>query len=374
MKRVEENGEWSLFCPCECPGLSDCWGEEFEALYATYEAAGKARKIVEYTAPDEVAVCNLASIGLPMFIDDNAFNHQKLYTTTKVITRNLNKVIEVNFYPVEEARRSNFRHRPIGLGVQGLADVFQRLNLPFDCEEARTLNKEIMETIYFAAFAIVNPHLLKTLTELGLWGPQMKNRILANKGSIQGIQEIPEHTREVYKTVWELKMRSIIDMAADRGAFIDQSQSLNLFVAAPTAAKLTSMHFYSWKKGLKTGCYYLRTRPAADAIAFTVDTAALVEKNPKDVTSGENVTDVPSGENVKAPELGEKGANRLARNMSMTAMANKENAEPNLPAVTEGKVALSEEEEDAANAAVQLAASKLMCSLANPGACEMCSA
>jgi len=487
MQRVEDNADWSLFCPCECPGLSDCYGEEFEVLYSKYEAEGKARKvikaqelwfavmeaqtetgtpyilfkdacnrksnqknlgtikcsnlcteIVEYTAPGEVAVCNLASIGLPMFVSDGAFDHKKLYAVTRVITRNLNRVIDVNFYPVEEARVSNMRHRPIGLGIQGLADVFQKLKLPFDCEEARRLNQEIMETIYFAAvsesttlaeeeghyetypgspasqgilqydmwdvtpserwdwagvkaeiakygmrnsllvapmptastsqilgnnecfepytsniytrrvtsgeFAIVNPHLLNDLCELGLWGKSMKNRILAAQGSVQGIEEIPAQLREVYRTVWELKMRSIIDMAADRGAFIDQSQSLNLFVAAPTASKLTSMHFYSWKKGLKTGCYYLRTRPAADAIQFTVDKAAATKSNTENVApskSGGLTLDV----NVKTKMVpGESGKAPPSPDM------------------------------DAEMLATQLAASKLMCSLANPGACEMCSA
>eukprot|EP00802_Teleaulax_amphioxeia_P006652 Tamp_06656.p1 GENE.Tamp_06656~~Tamp_06656.p1 ORF type:complete len:831 (+),score=294.83 Tamp_06656:66-2495(+) len=470
MKRVEENGEWSFFCPCDCPGLSDCWGDEFEDLYTKYEKEGKARKtikaqelwfavveaqtetgtpyllykdacnrksnqqnlgtikcsnlcteIVEYTSPEEVAVCNLASIGLPMFVDNGSFDHDKLRTVTKVITRNLNKVIDVNYYPVPEAKLSNLRHRPIGIGVQGLADVFQLLNMPFDSDEAKVLNRDIMETIYFGAveasmelakqhgpyetfegspaskgqlqfdmwnvkpsdrwdwaalkadiaqhgmrnslllapmptastsqilgnnecfepytsniytrrvmsgeFAVVNPHLLKYLVEVGLWDKTMKNRILANGGSVQGISEIPEHKRDVFKTVWELKMRNLIDMAADRGAFIDQSQSLNLFVAAPTTQKLTSMHFYSWKQGLKTGCYYLRTRPAADAIQFTVDAVAADK-------------------------------------------ANKENVKPS-PAAPQMKRTLSAEEEEMA--AMQLAAAKLACSLQNKEACTMCS-
>jgi ribonucleoside-diphosphate reductase alpha subunit len=481
MKRVEENAEWSLFCPCECPGLSECWGEEFEALYSKYEASGAARKtikaqelwfavieaqtetgtpyllykdacnsksnqqnlgtikcsnlcteIVEYTSPDEVAVCNLASIGLPMFVseDKTSFDHDNLMNITKIITRNLNKVIDLNYYPVPEARNSNMRHRPIGLGVQGLADVFQKLGMPFDSEEARVLNREIMETIYFGAvtasmelakemghyesypgspvsqgrlqydmwgvtpsprwdwdslkadiaqygvrnslllapmptastsqilgnnecfepytsniytrrvmsgeYAVVNPHLLKELTELGLWNKSIKNRILAAQGSIQGIPEIPHRIKEVYKTVWEMKMRSIIDMAADRGAYIDQSQSLNLFVAAPNTQKLTSMHFYAWKRGLKTGCYYLRTRPAADAIQFTVDVSEL-------------------------------------------QTANKENINPNSKTVTGGKTppspatpqAMKEMDDDMR--ATQFAAAKLACSLANKEACTMCS-
>ena len=470
MKRVEENGDWSMFCPCDCPGLSDCWGDEFEALYTRYEKEGKARKvikaqelwfavveaqtetgtpyilykdacnrksnqqnlgtikcsnlcteIVEYTSPEEVAVCNLASIGLPVFIEDGVFDHNKLKSVTKVITRNLNKVIDVNFYPVPEAKLSNLRHRPIGIGVQGLADVFQVLGMPFDSEEAKVLNRDIMETIYFGAveasmelareegayetyqgspaskgilqydmwdqkpsdrwdwaglkaqiakhgmrnslllapmptastsqilgnnecfepytsniytrrvmsgeFAVVNPHLLKELVDMGLWNKSMKNRILANGGSVQGIPEIPKKMQEVYKTVWELKMRTLIDMAADRGAFIDQSQSLNLFVAAPTTSKLTSMHFYSWKQGLKTGCYYLRTRPAADAIQFTVDAEAVAQS---------------------------KG------------LANKENISPQ-----RSSSATPDEDE---MAAMQLAAAKLACSLQNKEACTMCSA
>eukprot|EP00961_Rhodomonas_salina_P277030 3743894-Rhodomonas_salina.4 len=483
MERVEQDGQWSMFCPCECPGLSDVWGEEFRALYLKYESEGKARKvvkaqelwfailesqtetgtpyllykdacnsksnhqnlgtikcsnlcteIVEYTAPGEVAVCNLASIGLPMFInaEKQEYDHHKLRDVVKIITRNLNKVIDVNYYPVPEARVSNMKHRPIGIGVQGLADVFMKLRMPFDSEEARVLNREIMETIYFASveasmelarehgpyesypgspvsqgilqydmwkvtpsprwdwaalkaeiakygvrnslliapmptastsqilgfnecfepytsniytrrvmsgeFAIVNPHLLKDLTEMGLWNTTMKNRILAAQGSVQGIQEIPEQMRACYKTVWELKMRTIIDMAAERGAFVDQSQSLNLFVAAPTAGKLTSMHFYAWKKGLKTGCYYLRTRPAADAIQFTVDQQAVSVANDK-----ANKKPVP-------PPI----------------KTDKENV---APANTQPPLLSPVSDDQAA----MLAAAKLSCSRANPGACEMCS-
>ncbi|PIQ25505.1 ribonucleoside-diphosphate reductase subunit alpha [bacterium (Candidatus Blackallbacteria) CG17_big_fil_post_rev_8_21_14_2_50_48_46] len=414
MKRVEEEGEWSIFCPNEAPGLADCWGETFETLYTRYEREGRARKtmkardlwmaildaqietgnpymlykdacnsksnqqnlgtikssnlcteIVEYTAPDEVAVCNLASLALPKYVVDGQFDHQKLFEVTQVATRNLNKIIDLNYYPVEEARNSNLRHRPIGLGVQGLADVFIMLRLPFDSDEARQLNRDIFETIYFAAcsasmelaqaegpystfagspasqgklqfdlwgvepssrwnwtelkdkirehglrnslllapmptastsqilgnnecfepytsniysrrvlsgeFIVVNKHLLRDLVDLGIWNEGLKNKIIASNGSIQNIPEIPEHIKEIYKTVWEIKQRSLIDMAADRGAFICQSQSLNLFMENPTYAKLTSMHFYGWKKGLKTGMYYLRTKAAADAIKFTVE-------------------------------------------------------------------------------------------------------
>lgn len=414
MKRVEANGEWSLFCPHEAPGLSECWGDEFESLYTSYESEGKARRIVkaqelwfaimqaqietgtpyllykdaangksnqqnlgtikssnlcteiiEYTSPDEVAVCNLASIALPSFVQEGQFNFDTLYDVTYQATRNLNRIIDNNFYPVPEARNSNLRHRPIGLGVQGLADVFILLRLPFESDLARILNKNIFETIYFAAmtaskdlakelgayetfegsplskgrfqfdlwnvqpgnrhdwetlrgevkqfgvrnsllvapmptastsqifgnnecfepytsniytrrvlsgeFIIVNKHLLKDLVNLGLWNNAMKNRIIEANGSIQDIPEIPADIKELYKTVWEIKQRSLIDMAADRGAFICQSQSLNLFVDNPTISKLTSMHFYGWKKGLKTGIYYLRSQAAAQAVQFTIE-------------------------------------------------------------------------------------------------------
>lgn len=423
MQRVEENGDWSLMCPHECPGLSDCWGEEFEALYTKYEQAGKARKVVkaqelwfavldaqietgtpyllykdaanrksnqqhlgtiknsnlcteiiEYCAPDEVAVCNLASLALPRFIVGGEFDHDKLYEVSYQATINLNRIIDRNYYPVYEAQKSNLRHRPIGLGVQGLADTFVRLRLPFESEEAKKLNKEIFETIYYAAmvaskdlareegayetfegsplsrgmfqfdfwnvmpskrwdwqalqaeikehgvrnsllvapmptastsqilgnnecfepftsnlyvrrvlsgeFVIVNKYLLKDLVELGLWNEGMKNKIMVSNGSIQNIPEIPDDIKELYKTVWEIKQRNLIDMAADRGAFICQSQSLNLFVQAPSKAKLTSMHFYGWKKGLKTGMYYLRTQAASQAIQFTVKKQAEEQKSP----------------------------------------------------------------------------------------------
>ncbi|MGN6293578.1 MAG: ribonucleoside-diphosphate reductase subunit alpha [Chitinophagaceae bacterium] len=414
MKRVEEDGSWSLFCPNEAPGLQDCWGEEFEKLYAQYEKEGRARKtvkaqelwfaildaqietgtpyllykdaanrksnqqnlgtikssnlcteIMEYTSPDEVAVCNLASLALPRYVINGKFDHDKLYEVTYEVTKNLNKIIDGNYYPVEEARTSNLRHRPIGLGVQGLADVFILMRLPFESDEAKQLNKEIFETIYFAAmtaskdlakvdgayetfagspvskgifqfdmwnveptlrwdwytlkaevlkhgvrnsllvapmptastsqilgnnecfepytsniyvrrvlsgeFVVVNKHLLKDLVDLNLWTDDMKNHIMSHNGSIQKINAIPDEIKAIYKTVWEIKQRAIIDMAADRGAYICQSQSLNLFVDAPTAGKLTSMHFYGWKKGLKTGMYYLRTKAASQAVQFTVE-------------------------------------------------------------------------------------------------------
>jgi ribonucleoside-diphosphate reductase subunit M1 len=420
MKRVQENGEWTLFCPNEAPGLADVYGDEFEELYHRYERENRGREtvraqklwyaileaqtetgnpfmlykdacnrksnqknlgtirssnlcteIVEYTAPDEVAVCNLASLALPSFVDykRGEFDFNKLHEVTQVVTRNLNKIIEVNHYPVEEARRSNFRHRPIGLGVQGLADAFLALRLPFESPEAKKLNIQIFETIYHAAltsscdiakelgpyatyegspvskgqlqydlwnvtptdlwdwaslkdkiaqhgvrnsllvapmptastsqilgnnecfepytsniysrrvlageFQVVNPWLLKDLVDMGLWSENMKNRIIADGGSIQRIPNIPEETKTLYKTVWEISQRTIIQMAADRGAFIDQSQSLNIHMKEPTMGKITSMHFAGWKLGLKTGMYYLRTMAASAPIQFTVDQEAL---------------------------------------------------------------------------------------------------
>ncbi len=421
MKRVEANEDWSLFCPNECPGLSDAYGDEFEKLYAKYEKEGKAREtvkaqdlwfeileaqietgtpymlykdaankksnqknlgtikssnlcteIIEYTAPDEVAVCNLASIALPMYVNEEKgeYDFQRLYDVTYVATKNLNKVIDVNYYPVPEARNSNMRHRPIGLGVQGLADAFILMKMPFESEEARKLNKDIFETIYFAAmtaskdiameegayetfkgspvskgifqfdmwgvtpdsglwdwdslkkevkkhgvrnsllvapmptastsqilgnnecfepytsniytrrtlsgeFVVVNKHLMKDLIELGLWNGTMKNKLIAAKGSVQGIAEIPQNIKDLYKTVWEISQKAIIDMSADRGAYICQSQSLNIHIQDPNFGKMTSMHFYAWKKGLKTGMYYLRSRAATDAIQFTVDKEAV---------------------------------------------------------------------------------------------------
>lgn len=423
MERVEANGEWSLFCPHEAPGLADCFGEEFNKLYTQYEQEGKARKtvkaqdlwfaildaqietgtpymlykdacnsksnqqhlgtirnsnlcteIVEYCAPDEVAVCNLASIALPRFVNEGVFDHQKLYEVTYQAAINLNRIIDRNYYPVEEARNSNMRHRPIGLGIQGLADTFILMRYPFESAEAKQLNIDIAETMYFAAmtaskdlaitegaystyegsplskgafqfdfwgvvpgkrwnwsalqqeikkygvrnslliapmptastsqilgnnecfepytsniyvrrvlsgeFVIVNKFLLKDLVALGLWNDEMKNRIIAANGSIQAIEEIPQEVREIYKTVWEIKQRTLIDMAADRGAYICQSQSLNLFVQQPNKAKLTSMHFYAWKKGLKTGMYYLRTQAAAQAVQFTVEKQGSVQMQP----------------------------------------------------------------------------------------------
>ena len=427
MQRVEDDAEWTLMCPNECPGLADTYGDDFKALYEKYEKAGKGRKtikaqelwfailesqvetgtpymlykdacneksnqknlgtikssnlcteIIEYTAPDEVAVCNLASLALPMFVKDGKFDFDKLFEVTYTVTKNLNKIIDHNYYPVAEAKNSNLRHRPIGLGVQGLADAFILMRLPFTSDEAKQLNKDIFETIYFAGltaskdlakvdgpyetfkgspasegifqfdmwgveaskrwewdvlreevkehgirnslllapmptastsqilgnnecfepytsniysrrtlsgeFAVINKHLLRDLTKLGLWNNEMKNRLIAANGSIQGFPEVPENIKELYKTVWEIKQKDILDMAADRGAYIDQSQSLNVFMDSPNFGKLTSMHFYAWKKGLKTGMYYLRTKAATDAIKFTVDKKAL-ENTPNSADS-----------------------------------------------------------------------------------------
>lgn len=419
MKRVEADADWSLMCPNECPGLHEVWGEEFEELYKKYEQEGRARRkvkaqklwfaileaqietgtpymlykdscnrksnqqnlgtikssnlcteILEYTSPDEIAVCNLASIALNMFVNpDRTFDFERLHQVTQVATRNLNKIIDINYYPVPEARRSNFRHRPIGIGVQGLADAFILMRYPFESPEAQELNRRIFETIYHGAltascqlaerdgtyetylgspvsegklqydmwgvtpsdlwdwtalkakiaqhgvrnslllapmptastaqilgnnesfepytsniytrrvlsgeFQVVNGHLMKDLAELGMWDEKMKQKLIAHNGSVQNIDGIPADLKKLYKTVWEISQKVLINMAADRGAFIDQSQSLNVYIAEPNFGKLTSMHFYAWKKGLKTGMYYLRTRPAANAIQFTVDQKVL---------------------------------------------------------------------------------------------------
>jgi len=424
MKRVEASGTWTLFDPNTAPRLSETWGEEFEALYTKYEKDGLGVKtipahdlwftimesqietgtpymlykdacnrksnqqnlgtikcsnlcteIIEYSSPEETAVCNLASIALPKFVnlETKMFDHKKLYEVSKVVTRNLNRVIDQNYYPVETARRSNMRHRPIGIGVQGLADAFILLRMPFASAEAKKLNEEIFETIYFAAaetshelalvegpyetfkgspasqgkfqfdlwgkgpasdrwdweglrkkivdggmrnslllapmptastsqilgnnecfepftsniylrrvlsgeFPVVNKHLVLDLVRLGMWNADIRNEIIAHNGSVQRIDALPKELKELYKVVWEVKMKDVIDMAAARGRFIDQSQSLNLFLESPKTAQITSMHFYAWKQGLKTGMYYLRSRPAADAIKFTVDQKKLGAK------------------------------------------------------------------------------------------------
>jgi len=435
MKRVKDNGDWTLMCPNECPGLSDAYGDEFEALYTKYETEGKGRKtikaqdvwfkilesqietgtpymvykdaankksnqqnlgtikssnlcteIMEYSAPDETAVCNLGSLALPKYVDSETrtFDHDKLFEVAYHLTVNLNKVIDVNYYPVQEARNSNMRHRPIGLGVQGLADAFILMRYPFDSAEAKQLNKEIFETIYYAActaskdlakkdgaystfegspmskgefqfdlwgitptdrwewnvlrdeikengirnsllmapmptastaqilgnnecfepytsnvytrrvlsgeFIIVNKHLLKDLVKLNLWDNNMKNKLMAANGSIQNIDEIPQDIKDLYKTAWEISQKVLIDMSADRGAYVCQSQSLNLFMENANFAKLTSMHFYGWEAGLKTGMYYLRTKAATDAVKFTLDKSAVSQ--PKAKTEEERMAEI----------------------------------------------------------------------------------
>lgn len=450
MKRVEADGQWTLMCPNECPGLFNSHSEEFEALYTKYEAEGKGRKtikardlwekilesqietgtpymlykdaanrksnqknlgtirssnlcteIMEYTAPDEVAVCNLASIALPMFVKNGEFDHKELFKVTKRVTRNLNKVIDRNFYPVEEARNSNMRHRPVGLGVQGLADTFIMLRLPFTSDEAKKLNQEIFETLYFAAvtasmemakeegtyssyegspiskgefqhnlwgikdeelsgrwdwaklrkdvlkngvrnsllvapmptastsqilgnnecfepytsniytrrvlsgeFIVVNKHLLEDLVALGLWNENLKQELMRANGSVQHIHAIPAEIKELYKTVWELSMKDIIDMSRQRGYFIDQSQSLNLFMENANFAKLTSMHFYAWKSGLKTGMYYLRTKAAVDAIKFTLDNSKKKEEPVTVSVESESTAATAEGIQVTATSVG----------------------------------------------------------------------
>jgi ribonucleoside-diphosphate reductase alpha chain len=500
MKRVEADEEWSLFCPNEAPGLADCYGEEFEKLYEKYEKEGRARKVVkaqelwfeilesqtetgtpymlykdhanrksnqknlgtikssnlcteiiEYTSPDEVAVCNLASIALPRFVHDGKFDHQQLYEVTYVVTKNLNKVIDINYYPVEEARRSNLRHRPIGLGVQGLADAFIMLRMPFESEEAKGLNKDIFETIYFAAmtaskdlakihgpyetyqgspisqgifqfdmwgvkpssgrwdweglrkeilqygvrnslliapmptastsqilgnnecfepytsniytrrvlsgeFIVVNKHLLKDLIKLGLWNETMKNLIIQANGSIQQIPNIPQRIKDLYKTVWEISQKTIIDMAADRAPYICQSQSLNIHLQDPNFGKLTSMHFYAWKKGLKTGMYYLRTKAAADAIKFTVDKNALA----KGVQ-----TQIENRLQDEEQLLANTNVTFYERKASLNLNTSNFQVRPETQVKQEAKVEVENYEQKL---------SDMSCSLDDPDSCEACSA
>ncbi|MBL7943303.1 MAG: ribonucleoside-diphosphate reductase subunit alpha [Flavobacteriales bacterium] len=481
MQRVKENGEWTLMCPNECPGLADSWGEEFEALYTKYEREGKGRatikaqelwfkvlesqietgtpymlykdaanrksnqqnlgtikssnlctEIIEYTSADEIAVCNLGSIALPKFVRDGQFDHHQLFEVTYQLTINLNRVIDANYYPVPETRRSNMRHRPIGIGVQGLADAFILMRYPFDSEEARTLNREIFETIYYAActaskdlavkdgtyetfpgspaskgilqfdmwnvtpsprwewdilkeeirqhgmrnsllvapmptastaqilgnnecfepytsniytrrvlageYIIVNKHLLKDLVSLGLWNEDIKNKLIAANGSVQQIEEIPDNLKALYKTAWELSQKAILDMAADRGAFICQSQSLNVFMENANFGKLTSMHFYAWERGLKTGMYYLRTKAATDAIKFTVD---------------KKYKEAPAVQSATVPDA------VAFSQQAEVKMAEREQ-------VLNEYAGMSEEEIARQQAAIS-------CSLDNPDSCEMCS-
>lgn len=498
MKRVESDGNWTLMCPNECPGLADVWGEKFEELYERYEREGMGREtvkaqklwsaiiesqietgtpymlykdsangksnqqnlgtikcsnlcteIIEYTSKDEIAVCNLASIALNRYVKkDKTFDFEKLHEVARVVTRNLNKVIDINYYPLEEAKNSNMRNRPIGIGVQGLADAFILMRYPFDSEEAQKLNREIFETIYHAAleescslakesgpyqtypgspvsqgilqfdmwnvtpsnrwnwdtlranirqygvrnslllapmptastaqilgnnesfepytsniytrrvlsgdFQVVNHHLLKDLSERGLWNDDIKNQIIMHNGSIQKIDEIPADLKRLYRTVWEIPQKNIINMAADRGAYIDQSQSLNIHLAEPTYGKMSSMHFYSWKKGLKTGLYYLRTRPAADPIKFTVDKSKLKSTNTKEIEQQNGVTITNGTTNGEA-----KVANGTTNGNHTTEIPAEESQNGD-----------AKKEIDNTDLIEQL---KLACSLKNKEACLMCS-
>jgi ribonucleoside-diphosphate reductase alpha chain len=482
MKRVKEDSTWTLMCPNECPGLADTHGAEFEALYTKYEQEGRGRatikaqdiwfkilesqietgtpymlykdaangksnqknlgtikssnlctEIMEYTAPDEIAVCNLGSIALPKFVKDGEFDHNRLFDVAYQLAINLNVIIDNNYYPVPETRKSNMRHRPIGIGVQGLADAFIMMRFPFDSAEAKTLNKEIFETIYYAAataskdlaikdgayetfpgspashgilqfdmwgvtpsnrwewdvlkeeikihgmrnslllapmptastaqilgnnecfepytsniytrrvlageYIIVNKHLLKDLVSLGLWNEDLKNKLIGANGSVQNIAEIPDNLKALYKTAWELSQKTIIDMSADRGAYICQSQSLNVFMENPNFGKLTSMHFYAWESGLKTGMYYLRTKAATDAIKFTVS------KNYADTTAPEAVE-------VAVAEVPEASIPQFEIQT--------------VPSLMSDQAGMSAEEIARQQAAIS-------CSLDNPDACEMCS-
>ncbi|KAI6044757.1 ribonucleotide reductase [Pisolithus marmoratus] len=510
MKRVEANADWSLFCPHEASGLHDSWGEEFEALYEKYEREGRARRvipaqklwyaileaqvetggpfmvykdaanrksnqknlgtikssnlcteIIEYSSPDEVAVCNLASIALPTYISNGKYNFQKLHDVTKVVTRNLNRIVDTNYYPVPEARKSNMRHRPIGIGVQGLADAFMILRLPFDSPEARELNLQIFETIYHGALEascelatqegpyetyrgspadqgilqydmwgvtptdlwdwsslkekiaqnglrnslllapmptastsqilgltnvlsptrvnvvlsniytrrVVCPWLLRDLVERGLWNDEMKNMIIAHNC-------IPDDIKAIYKTVWEISQKKIIDMAADRGAFICQSQSLNIHLQAPTMGQLTSMHFYGWKKGLKTGMYYLRTRPAAQAIQFTIDQSILKTAKTQDAdnrsrTAAASSTPAPVRPSalapVQPPAAAPSSSENSALSSSSSTVPSASSSNGNGEVDPEYAAALQRQKDR------ELAEAKLMCSLENKEACLMCS-
>lgn len=525
MKRVEQNAEWTLFSPNEAVGLADVYGDEFEALYEKYEREQRGRKtikaqklwyaileaqtetgtpfmlykdacnkktnqknlgiikssnlcceIVEYSSPEEVAVCNLASVALPSFVDKDGdsswYDFEKLHETVKVVTRNLNRIIDRNYYPVPEAKRSNMRNRPIALGVQGLADAFMALRLPFDSQQARELNIQIFETIYHGAveasielaqsegpyesyegspasqgllqfdlwdrkptelwdwdtlkqnlskhglrnsllvapmptastsqilgnnecfepytsniysrrvlageFQIVNPYLLRDLVDLGIWNDSMKNNIISNNGSVQGLPNIPDEVKALYKTVWEISQKHIIDMAADRAAFIDQSQSLNIHIKDPTMGKLTSMHFYGWKKGLKTGMYYLRTQAASAAIQFTVDqesanlagdTVAVLDK----LNSRRYISKLSQSAGSAAASL----------NSSMEAMAINGQAPVVASAVkpvevvsqveVESEVPVAAASDGDASEADIYSSQVIACAIDNPESCTMCS-
>lgn len=507
MKRVESNENWSLFCPNEAPNLHEVHGEEFEALYEKYEKEGRAHKVVpaqklwyaileaqietggpfmvykdaanrksnqknlgtikssnlcteiiEYSSPEETAVCNLASLALPTFISNGKYDFQKLHDVVKVVTRNLNRIIDVNYYPVPEARTSNMRHRPIGLGVQGLADAFMILRLPFDSPEARQLNLQIFETIYHAGleasceeaerdgpyetfrgspadlgqlqydlwgvtptdlwdwtslkekiaqtglrnsllvapmptastsqilgfnecfepytsniytrrvlageFQVVCPWLLRDLVDRGLWNDDMKNMIIAHNGSVANIPSIPTDIKAIYKTVWEISQKKVIDLAADRGAFICQSQSLNIHLQSPTIGQLTSMHFYGWKKGLKTGMYYLRTRPAAQAVQFTVDQSVLKAAKAQQGESDKAATGIPT------PSASPSPLRRVPppSNSNDNPVASSSSGPSEATDVDPEYAAALQRQRDR-----ELEEAKMLCSLENKEACLMCS-
>ncbi|KAF9645789.1 ribonucleotide reductase alpha subunit [Thelephora ganbajun] len=527
MKRVEADGQWSLFCPNEAPGLHEVWGREFEELYEKYEREGRARKIikaqelwyailaaqietggpfmvykdacnaksnqknlgtikssnlcteiVEYSSPDETAVCNLASIALPTFVSHGQYDFKKLHNVAKVVAFNLNRIIDVNYYPIPEARKSNTRHRPIGIGVQGLADTFMMLRMPFDSAAAKELNIQIFETIYHAAleasceiaetdgpyetyegspasqgqlqydlwgviptslwdwaslkeriartglrnslllapmptastsqilgfnecfepytsniytrrvlageFQVVCPWLLKELVDLGLWNEDMKNMIIANNGSVQNISGIPDDIKAIYKTVWEISQKKVLDLAADRGAFICQSQSLNVHLQAPTNGQLTSMHFYGWKKGLKTGMYYLRTRPAAQAIQFTVDASYLKSAKKAQQEAKTPKTPQPVSNPVPnvfpSPVIAKVSTPALNTTTPSPTSAVTTTSETTGSSVTTDNTTSDGKEIDSEYAEAlrrqkerELEQEKLACSLENKEACVMCS-
>lgn len=508
MQRVEANEMWSLMCPHDCPGLSDTWGEEFEKLYTGYEKEGRfirqvkaqdlwfaiiesqvetgvpymlykdacnrksnqqnigtikcsnlCTEIVEYSSKDEVAVCNLASIALNMFVkQDKTYDFAKLKEVAKTVTRNLNKIIDVNYYPVPEAKRSNMRHRPIGIGVQGMADAFILMRYPYESEEAQKLNQQIFETIYYGAleascelaardgpyetyegspvskgilqyemwnkeptdlwnwaelkekiakhgirnslllapmptastaqilgnnesfepytsnvynrrvlsgeFQVVNHHLLQDLTNMGLWDLDMKNEILSNNGSIQKIAAIPQEIRDLYKTVWEISVKTCIKMAADRGAFIDQSQSFNIHVAEPNYGKLTSIHFYGWKMGLKTGMYYLRTKPAVNAIQFTVDKTKLQNGNES------NVSRMSNGVGEGTPPRAGQMRRSMLNGSTSTPMRGGEHHDSN--GASEQQQQQQQTQENGSFAERNRRMAEMVCSLENKDECMMC--
>ena len=535
MRRVESDGDWTLMCPNECPGLAEVHGKDFDTLYEQYEKEGRGKKtikaqklwyaileaqtetggpfmlykdaanaksnqqnlgtikssnlcteIIEYSAPDEVAVCNLASLALPAFISNGQYDFKKLHEVTKVVTKNLNRVIDVNYYPVTEAKNSNMRHRPIGLGVQGLADAFMALRMAFDGPEARELNAQIFETIYHAAlesscemaqeqghyssypgspisqgklqydlwgvtptklwdwtslkaqiaqhgvrnsllvapmptastsqilgwnecfepytsniytrrvlageFQVVCPWLLRDLVNMGLWDDDMKNRIIAHGGSVQNIPGVPAELKAIYKTVWEISQKAVIDLAADRGAFIDQSQSLNVHLTNPSMGQLTSMHFYGWRKGLKTGMYYLRTRPAVNAIQFTLDQSMIKEaeesKRAAQVAKSKPSASTPPVKSEAATSKASPSTPSMSVKTNFAKLAIGENngsvdsptpshldksgpSSPMPPSPPSDAEEISYEE--AKRRADERAAAALQCSIDNKDACVMCS-